>query len=95
MVQRKKLDRILWNMDAQLSFQEAKVFILPMAYSDHNPIMFVAMVGNFPPRDSRLFRFEAVWLTMEDYAHIWKDAWVNREEDILGGICEVVNRSKE
>lgn len=73
-VQSRRLDRLLWNMEAQLAFPEAKVFVLPRLYSDYNPIMVVEEAGPPPDRSVRPLRFEAAWINREDYQHIWRDA---------------------
>ncbi|XP_031120933.1 uncharacterized protein LOC116024172 [Ipomoea triloba] len=68
--QMRRLDRVLWNMNAQLAFPEAKVAVLPRLHSDHSPIMFIEEAGSPPERSLRPFRFEAAWLTREDYNSI-------------------------
>nr|AIK35195.1 LINE-type retrotransposon LIb DNA [Ipomoea batatas] len=73
-VQMRKLDRVFWNMEAQLTFPEAKIVVLPRLYSDHNPIMFIEEAGRPPERSVRPIRFEAAWLNREDYKTIWKEA---------------------
>nr|BAE79385.1 unnamed protein product [Ipomoea batatas] len=90
-VQRRRLDRVLWNVSAQLTFPEAKVSVLPRLCSDHNPILFLDEAGNPPVRSLRPVRFEAAWLTSEDYKHIWKEA-TEREgsnlEDIIATVTQ-------
>ncbi|XP_031097030.1 uncharacterized protein LOC116001285 [Ipomoea triloba] len=66
-IQRRRLDRVLWNMRAQLIFPEAKVAVLPRLCSDHNPILFVEEAGRPPDRSLRPVRFEAAWLSNDDY----------------------------
>lgn len=63
---RRKLDRALWNMEAQLLFPEGRAFVLPRNHSDHQPIRFVSNAGVTPRKEKRPFRFEATWLTRED-----------------------------
>lgn len=52
-IARRRLDRVLWNMEAQLNLPEAKALVLPRVYSDHNPIMFMSSTGEAPPRANR------------------------------------------
>ncbi|XP_019186423.1 PREDICTED: uncharacterized protein LOC109181124 [Ipomoea nil] len=47
---RRKLDRVLWNMEAQLSFPEGKTHILPCTHSDHHPVQFDSAAGTPPPK---------------------------------------------
>lgn len=61
--QQHKLDKIVWNMEAQLQYPKAKAIILPITHLDHHPIKFVDQMGGAPPRELRPFRFEAAWLT--------------------------------
>ncbi|XP_019157963.1 PREDICTED: uncharacterized protein LOC109154684 [Ipomoea nil] len=53
---RRKLDRVLWNMEAQLFFPKGKAHILPCTHSDHHPIQFDSVAGSPPPRKERPFR---------------------------------------
>lgn len=57
-VLRKKLDKVLWNMDAQLAFPEGKAMTLAKTHSDHHQIMFLREAGDVAPREVRPFRFE-------------------------------------
>lgn len=93
-VQRRKLDRVLWNMRAQLDFLEAKMFILPRVHSDHHPISFVGEAGEVLARHNRPFRFEVAWLMRHDYQKVWETAWNKHKEDPAKAIEEVINKSK-
>nr|GMC67909.1 LINE-type retrotransposon LIb DNA [Ipomoea batatas] len=46
-VQRRRLDRVLWNMESQINFHEAKVAVLPRLHFDHHPIMFMSSFLEF------------------------------------------------
>jgi len=47
-IQMHRLDRVLWNVEAQLAFPEGKTVALPRFSSDHNPILFID-VASTPP----------------------------------------------
>ncbi|XP_019160646.1 PREDICTED: uncharacterized protein LOC109157174 [Ipomoea nil] len=92
---RRKLDRVLWNMEAQLLFPEGKAHILPCTHSDHHPIQFSSADISPPLRKDRPFRFEEVWLLREDYRDIWHQAWNAHPCDILGAINQMATLSKD
>lgn len=94
-VARRKLDRVLWNMEAQLEWPGAKTFVFLRLQSDHHPILFMSSAGETPSRNNRPFIFEAAWLTREDYAAIWSTSWHNKEYNFVQGIEEVTRRSKQ
>lgn len=87
MIQMRKLDRALWNIEAQVAFPEAKIMVLSRLCSDHNPIMFLDEAGNPPDRNLRPVRFEAAWLPRGDYRTIWKEA-ANKPET---NMVEIIN----
>ncbi|XP_031108586.1 uncharacterized protein LOC116013065 [Ipomoea triloba] len=72
--QMRRLDQMLWNVAAQLEFPEGKVVVLPRHFSDHNPIFFIEEAGRLPHINFLPFRFEAAWLSRNDYRTIWEDA---------------------
>ncbi|XP_019179618.1 PREDICTED: uncharacterized protein LOC109174845 [Ipomoea nil] len=92
---RRKLDRVFWNMDAQLLFPEGKAHILPCTHSDHHPIQFASNAGSPPDRRERPFRFEAAWLLRDDYRNVWHQAWRAHPGDISGAIDKVGKLSKD
>ncbi|XP_019163505.1 PREDICTED: uncharacterized protein LOC109159849 [Ipomoea nil] len=92
-VQLRRLDRVLWNLNAQHSFPEGKIMVLPRLHSDHNPIMFVEQAGRPPDPSNRPIRFEAAWLTREDYKRIWKDAAALGDHNIEALISSVTKES--
>ncbi|XP_031127599.1 uncharacterized protein LOC116029695 [Ipomoea triloba] len=73
-VTRKKLDHVFWNLEAQEAFPEAKARVLARTHSDHHPISFDSRAGAAPDRSARPFRFEAAWISPEDYKEIWRKA---------------------
>ncbi|XP_019155168.1 PREDICTED: uncharacterized protein LOC109152041 [Ipomoea nil] len=89
------LDRVLWNMTAQLSFPEAKVVTLPRLHSDHNPLMFKDSAGDPPNRELCPFRFEAAWLSRNDYELIWKAASMLEDRNIDAIISDLITQSKQ
>ncbi|XP_019162696.1 PREDICTED: uncharacterized protein LOC109159124 [Ipomoea nil] len=92
--QMRRIDRVLWNMDAQLAFPEAKVVILPRLHSDHNPILFMDAAGSPPDRNLRPFRFEAAWLNRDDYGLIWKNATNGGDQEIVNILGDITEKSK-
>lgn len=90
----RRLDSVLWNMEAQLDIPKDKALVLPRVYSDHNPILFMDSVGDAPPRNKRPFRFETAWLMREDYDDIWINTWRNTNVDFMQGINDIVTKSK-
>ncbi|XP_019198971.1 PREDICTED: uncharacterized protein LOC109192724 [Ipomoea nil] len=92
--QMRKLDRVLWNMEAQMLFPEAKAVVLARLHSDHHPVLFIDEAGNPPDRSSRPFRFEAAWLGREDYKKIWEDSALLGSEGFANFITLVTAKSK-
>ncbi|XP_019150780.1 PREDICTED: uncharacterized protein LOC109147628 [Ipomoea nil] len=90
----RRLDRVLWNVKAQQAFPEGKNLVLPRFHSDHNPLMFIDQVGNPPARNLRPFRFEAAWLTRNDYGQIWVKATTGNNNNIVSTIESITNESK-
>ncbi|XP_031101801.1 uncharacterized protein LOC116005700 [Ipomoea triloba] len=92
-IQMRRLDRLFWNIEAQVAFPEAKVLVLPRLYSDHNPILFVEEAGQPPNRDLRPIRFEAAWLNRDDYNLIWKEVASNSTQSFTDIISTVTRKS--
>ncbi|XP_019152267.1 PREDICTED: uncharacterized protein LOC109149075 [Ipomoea nil] len=92
---RRKLDRVFWNIEAQEAFPEAKAKVLTRTHSDHHPIAFIRHAGSAPVRGNRPYRFEAAWLTHDDYKRIWKTAWKDRGGNVVEAIDEVTRLSKQ
>ncbi|XP_019159704.1 PREDICTED: uncharacterized protein LOC109156318 [Ipomoea nil] len=64
------------------------------AYEDCG-LMEVPSTGAAPSRRHKPFRFEAAWLTREDYKDVWKKAWSIHPHNVVGAINEVTNLSKK
>ncbi|XP_019176193.1 PREDICTED: uncharacterized protein LOC109171598 [Ipomoea nil] len=92
-VQLRRLDRMLWNIEAQLAFLEGNVLVLPRVHSNHNPIMFIDQVGRPPDQNARPFRFEAAWLLRSDYKNIWTNVVASSAHNIEGIISSVTKES--
>ncbi|GLT66956.1 hypothetical protein SLA2020_392960 [Shorea laevis] len=74
-VLRERLDRILLNLDAQLQLTGAKAFNLPRTCSDHHLILLnMDTAATYSPV-SKPARFEAAWLTREEFSTVFTDAW--------------------
>ncbi|GLU16375.1 hypothetical protein SLE2022_328130 [Rubroshorea leprosula] len=83
---RERLDRALFNVQAKAEFQGAKLFNLPRTSSDHHPILLnidttASLVPHHKPR-----RFEAVWLTREEFPTVFSRAWTQHPTDIKQAI---------
>ncbi|XP_031130731.1 uncharacterized protein LOC116032362 [Ipomoea triloba] len=76
--QMRRLDRLLWNVEAQFAFPE---------------VLFMDVAGSPPNSNIRPKRFEAAWLTREDYATIWKDATRVTERSMVDIIADITEQS--
>lgn len=94
-VQMRRLDRVLWNVNSQHVFPEAKVVVLPRLCSDHSPILFIDEAGSPLDRSLRPLRFEAAWLSREDYRAIWKDTLAGGIRPMEGFISLVTQKSTQ
>ncbi|XP_031116504.1 uncharacterized protein LOC116020161 [Ipomoea triloba] len=81
-IQMRRFDRVLRNVDAQLAFPERKVLVLPRLCSDHNLMVFMDVAGTHPNNNLRPKCFEAAWLTREDYGTISSNATRSRDRSI-------------
>ena len=72
----KSLDRAFGDSTWRTLFPEAYVENLLRSYSDHRPILLRGQ-GVIPERRSLPFRFQACWLTHDDYRIIVTNAWKN------------------
>ncbi|XP_031127486.1 uncharacterized protein LOC116029577 [Ipomoea triloba] len=91
--QMRRLDRVLWNVEAQLAFPKGKTVVLPRLSSDHNPLLFIDVAGTPPNNNCRPKRFEAAWLSRDDYGNIWKDATRPGTRDMVDVITDVTKQS--
>lgn len=70
-----RLDRTLINMHWRLKFPQAVVFHLPYFKSDHRAVLMRINRKANPNRRRRPFRFQAAWLTHNDFPNLMKKNW--------------------
>lgn len=88
----KRLDRGIANLDWRLVFPEAFVEVLCILHSNHNPLLL--RVGGLPQvRGSRPFRFEAAWITHQDYQSIVHGAWRENTGSPVESLANVREKS--
>lgn len=78
---RKRLDRMLVNLDWRLRFEEADVLHLPNFKSDHNPLLVQLEKSNRINQQRRPFRFEAAWITHQSFNKLIQDNWRNENSN--------------
>ncbi|GLU14892.1 hypothetical protein SLE2022_314330 [Rubroshorea leprosula] len=86
---RERLDRALFNMMALESLPDVKVINLPRLCSDHHPVLLCLDAPIQGDRHSRPIRFEAAWLTHEDFHQIFTTAWASHNSSITSAIQSV------
>lgn len=70
---RKKLDRIMVDVDWQLAFPQALVQMLPQHGSDHNPLLLSC--DKFKVSRAKLFYFQAAWMNHPEYESLVQSSW--------------------
>lgn len=70
---RKKLDRIVADVDWQLAFAHSLVEVLPQHASNHNPLLLSC--SKFRSRRAKLFHFQAAWISYPDYEILVRNSW--------------------
>ncbi|KAJ4825017.1 hypothetical protein Tsubulata_050912 [Turnera subulata] len=81
-----RLDRFLCNDLWRLAFQNAIVFHLPLACSDHRPILIKDGVAA-PPRAHRPFRCNLSWKVCGgNDALFWLDKWLWRDASLADAL---------
>ncbi|GLT50394.1 hypothetical protein SLA2020_238810 [Shorea laevis] len=83
---RERLDRILVNSEAQFLLQGAKAFNLPRTCSDHHPILFNLETAASHPPANKPVRFEAAWLSREEFGSIFTNAWAKNPSNLTVAI---------
>ncbi|GLT96466.1 hypothetical protein SLE2022_140850 [Rubroshorea leprosula] len=81
-----RLDRILLNSDSQLLLQGAKAFNLPRTCSDHYPILLNMYTAASYPLVNKPTRFEAAWLSRDEFSRVFTDAWSQHSNDLASTI---------
>ncbi|GAU24370.1 hypothetical protein TSUD_390790 [Trifolium subterraneum] len=89
----KKLDRVLCNVEWRLKYHEGFAKVLPRVQSDHHLIM-VLCEGEPFNGGNRPFRFEAAWITHEDFHRLLCEKW-ERGSDLLNVISSFTPQLKE
>ncbi|GKU87265.1 hypothetical protein SLEP1_g1695 [Rubroshorea leprosula] len=72
---REKLDRALFNLSALEAYPEAKIINRPRLCSDHHPVMLCVDTSSPANRNAKPMRFEAAWLTHENFGTVFSEAW--------------------
>lgn len=74
---KKRLDRVLCNVEWRVLFPNAKAYALPTIGSDHSPLLLSLFAE--PVKRKREFKFEAFWLEDAECVQIVKEAWQSPE----------------
>ncbi|GLT82217.1 hypothetical protein SLE2022_006220 [Rubroshorea leprosula] len=83
---RERLDRVLFNAQAKVQFQGAKLINLPRTCSDHHPILLNLDTAASQPPPYKPRCFEAVWLTREEFSKVFSQAWGQYPLDMKAAI---------
>ncbi|XP_038997981.1 uncharacterized protein LOC120123036 [Hibiscus syriacus] len=86
-----RLDRLLQNTDMVELFPNLRVITLTRVYSDHNPILVNANLEIPVDKEKRPFRFEAAWLTHEDFKEIFRSTWDKEKDSLVNTVKETKN----
>ncbi|GLT68417.1 hypothetical protein SLA2020_406500 [Shorea laevis] len=86
---RERLDRALFNLRALESLPEVKVINLPRLCSDHHPVLLCLEPPIQRDRNFRPIRFEAAWLTHEDFKQTFTSAWASNSSSLTSAIKAV------
>ncbi|GLT56367.1 hypothetical protein SLA2020_294110 [Shorea laevis] len=89
---RERLDRALFNLLALESFAGAKVINLPRICSDHHPLLLCLDSPPLLRKASKPLRFEAAWLTHDDFGQVFTNAWAAHGSSIVNAINSVQER---
>ncbi|KAE8656392.1 hypothetical protein F3Y22_tig00117001pilonHSYRG00005 [Hibiscus syriacus] len=84
-----RLDRLLYNIDMVDFFPNLRVVTLTRIYSDHNPILVNTDLEIPMDKDKHPFRFEAAWLTHEEFKMVFNSAWDRKKHSLVDEIEEV------
>ncbi|XP_039035459.1 uncharacterized protein LOC120171922 [Hibiscus syriacus] len=86
-----RLDRLLQNVDMVDLFLNLRVITLNRVYSDHNLILVNTDLGIPVDREKRPFRFEAAWLTHEEFKAVFSLAWDKKKDSLVNAVEETKN----
>lgn len=84
---RKKLDRVIADIDWQLAFPHAIVEVLPPHASDHNPMLLSCT--KYKSKHAKLFHFQAAWITHPDYEALVYNTWSQTAGDAIAKLGSV------
>ena len=73
MLIKEMLDRVLVNLECLEVLPNLQVFNLPAVGSDHSPIDMNTNCTD--KKASKRFKFEAIWLEMEECEQVIKEGW--------------------
>ncbi len=76
-----KLDRFLISTEWDATFPYSVVSALPRITSDHSPLL----LRTLPKQDHRIFRFDKVWLTRNDF-NLLVPVWWNELANTTSGV---------
>ncbi|KAL7169819.1 hypothetical protein ACSBR2_034787 [Camellia fascicularis] len=88
-----RLDRAMCNSEWRTSFLEGLVRNLPHTYSKHSPLM-VFTQGKSPFNPScKLFKFEAAWISREEFQAVVEDNWMNNQDSLLANLDNLAHKA--
>ncbi|KAE8666647.1 hypothetical protein F3Y22_tig00112495pilonHSYRG00083 [Hibiscus syriacus] len=83
-----RLDKLLHNVEMVDYFPNLIVITLTRVYSDHNPILINTSLEIPVDIEKRPFRFEATWLTHEDFNRAFRVAWDKKKDSLVDAVEE-------
>ncbi|PNX89210.1 hypothetical protein L195_g045327, partial [Trifolium pratense] len=90
----KRLDRVLCNVIWRLRYHEGFAKVLPRVQSDHHPIIILTEGEPNINNNNRPFRFEAAWISHEEFHPFLKDRW-GGESDFINQLNNLTPKLKE
>lgn len=78
---RKKMDRVVADIDWQLTFPHAIVEVLPQHGSDHNALLLSCT--KFKSKRAKLFHFQAAWMSHPDYELLVQHTWSQTDGEVV------------
>ncbi|KAL7228900.1 hypothetical protein ACSBR2_007568 [Camellia fascicularis] len=81
-----RLDRALCNTEWRTLFPEGYVRNLPRTYSDHSPLLIHTQGTNPSNPPCYVFKFQAAWLSHEDFSTVIENNWPRQNNNLLGNL---------
>ncbi|KAL7177603.1 hypothetical protein ACSBR2_030877 [Camellia fascicularis] len=81
-----RLDRALCNTEWRTLFPEGYVRNLPRTYSDHSPLLIHTQGTNPSSPPCNVFKFQAAWLSHEDFSTVIENNWPRQNNNLLGNL---------